>query len=601
MIHYCSHELSYYSIYYQNVYFPVLVERLEKEYGLDHPVVSFRDSQFRIFNSTVNRHKIGDLYKPEVQKTITGLTTFYLPPKELRPNDLDMAKRLGLRIAPTAKPLSGPFQVDRPYSDRDKAAVKALDTHALPNNYKRLRASRPMATAMQQLAIDPKSRDLFQKAPAAFVATHPDLRPSERSALESSKTWVIHSAMKATPAAVADEFVQACLRNPTLSQQWSTILKRYKDQDDGADQIAAWLKSQGYDTTLDEVDKAWARELGQGLDVYSTTYNTLLDNKAGPLLVISKGTVTFDSVKIKKFTFAESVLSWSQSDGNASTVKVTLVILTDNDGKPLPPDSYIGPMLSGTLTDINHPSEVKLYGRVGDFPKPSDPSDPDPGPTDGTKLEQYDSTYATYSKSGSSWVEDVELAVEAPNVTYNGKALTNVKFANSILSVSTIDGNPVNLSLYFYYSTSNKTPGNQFYGRRWGVGESPPSDANFMGLIGQSTNPSGQANSASWLSILKTAALNTAQAVIGMVLGHYVIKALSAKEKANETGAEEDEKAYEEAKEEADNAADAEERVAEENIEGNPSAEDVGPDPGPGPQVRFDMIIIGIIYLCLAT
>ena len=573
------------------MHFNVLVERLEKDYGVNHPVVSFRDSQFRIFNSTVDRFTVGDLYKPEVQKKITGLTTFYLPPKDLRKNDMEMAKRLGLRIPPTSKPLSGPYQTDMPYSDRDKAAVKDLDTHQLPKNYKRLRASASLGTAMKELAIDPSARELFKKSPPAFTATHPKLRPSERSALETRKIWSIRSAMTATPASVAAEFVQACLRDPTLAQQWAATLKEYKDDDNAEEEIDAWLEEQGYDTTLEEVDKAWANELGQGLDVYEFTYNTLVNNEKGPLLVISGGTVTYDSVLIQKFSFVESVLSWSQADGNASTVRVTLVILTDDDGKPLPDDAYVGPMFSGTLTDVNNPSPVSFQGRVGDFPKPTPPN-PDPGPNDGTTLDQYNSTYTTYApNSQGTWVADVSFVVAAPDVTYNGTLLKNIKWANSNLSVSTADGNPVNLSLYFYYNTpsaSNPTAGNQFYGRRWNAGESPPSgsDGNFMGLVGQSKNPSGQASSGSWQSYLKTAAINVAVGVASMVLGHYVIQFLTAKAKANASGTEEDKEAAEEADEKANDAADAEERVAEENVEVNPEGEVVGPDPGPAPQVR---------------
>lgn len=547
-------------------------------------MVSFRDSQFRIFNSTVDRLRIGDLYKPEVQKKITGLTTFYLPPKDLRQNDMAMAKRLGLRIPPTTKPLSGPFQIDRPYSDRDKAAVKALDIHALPKNYKRLRASPHLANAMKELAVDPKSRALFKKAPAAFVATHPYLRPSERTALSSSKTWTIHAAMKASPADIAAEFVQACLRDPTLSQQWFANAKLYKN---GAGTLNDWLKSKGYDTTVNEVDSAWSGELGQGLDIYSTTYSTLIGGKVGPLLIISKGTVTFDSVKIKKFTFASSVLSWSQTDGNASTVRITLVVLTDDDGKPLPPGSYIGPMFSGTLTDANHAANTTFLGRVGDFPKPSTPSDPPTGPTDGTKLDQYDSTYSTYSKSGGSWSGDVDFVVDAPTVTYDGKALQNIKWTNSNLSVSTADGNPVNLAIYFFYnkpSSSNKTAGNQFFGRRWNAGETPPADGNFMGQIGQSSNPSSQAGASSWQSILKTVAINLAAGVASMVLGHYVVKAITARQQANKLKTEQAEKDAKAAENKADDSAEAEERVNEENSEVNPEAQEGGPDPGPGPR-----------------
>ena len=184
------------------------------------------------------------------------------------------------------------------------------------------------------------------------------------------------------------------------------------------------------------------------------------------------------------------------------------------------------------------------------------------------------------------------MVVDAPNVTYDGTALKNIQWSNSVLAVSTADGNPVNLSLYFFYnkaSSTDKVPGNQFFGRRWAAGGSPPTDGNFMGQIGQSPDPSGQATASWWVQAIVTASLNLANGFSSMVLAHYAIKGLEALKEWKKTGSEKDKKAYDDAKKKADDAADAEERVAEVNVEANPGGEKSVPDPGPpgpGPQVR---------------
>lgn len=81
-----------------------------------------------------------------------------------------------------------------------------------------------------------------------------------------------------------------------------------------------------------------------------------------------------------------------------------------------------------------------------------------------------------------------------------------------------------------------------------------------------------------------------------MVLGHYVIKALTAKAQAQTSGSDADIKAADEAEKDANDAADAEDRVAEDNAEVNPEAQEIVPDPGPTPQVRSHMVTKVNIY-----
>ena len=494
---------------FQNVHLDVLVDRLEKEYGENHPVVAFRDSQFRVFRSAVDRYQIRDLRKPEVQKRITGITTFYLPPKSLLRTDLEVAKQFGLKPV-SGKPLSGPYQIDHPYSNRDLAAVKALDSHTLPKNYKRLRASPAMHAVMQKLALDPRAQASFLKSPMTFTSALREILPQERKALLSGRSYAVNSSMKATSASVAEEFVQASLRIPTLSRLWATQLKNTRDKLCGDEILQVWLKQRGYDTTLADINEAWA---SQGIGVFAVTYTTQIDGKSGPPLIIRKTSVTLGQQKIKGYSFAQNVLSWDQSEGNASSASINLVLVIDNGGKPLPPGSYIGPWFTGTYTDSSC-SNVTFVGRVGDLPTT--------GGADSTQLEQYDAVYNTYVKDASGkFTKDTALVVKHPNVTYKGKALRNIKWANSTLSVVTVDGNLFSMSIYFYHNKSTKANpvlGYQFFGRRWAVGESPPNECNFMGQIGHPTYPDLQAKNASSVLLLKIAAISIAEGAASMFL-----------------------------------------------------------------------------------
>ena len=159
---------------------------------------------------------------------------------------------------------------------------------------------------MQKLALDPRAQASFLKSPSAFASTLRGILPDERQALLSGKSYIVKAAMKATSASVAEEFVRVSLRTSTLARLWAAQLKSAKDKPDGDKMLQAWLTQRGYDTTLTDVNQAWARELGQGISVFSVTYTTQIDGESGPSLTICKGAVTLGNQKIKRFTFAQN-------------------------------------------------------------------------------------------------------------------------------------------------------------------------------------------------------------------------------------------------------------------------------------------------------
>ncbi len=125
---------------FKHTKFGVLVERLLADYGADHPLVHYVAAQFAIARPVIEWYRVSDLQRPEIAKRITGISTFYLPPKLLRQSNAAMAKKLGLRLLPTPA-YTGPFAPGKPYSQRDRDAVAALATHTTPKNYKKTRCS----------------------------------------------------------------------------------------------------------------------------------------------------------------------------------------------------------------------------------------------------------------------------------------------------------------------------------------------------------------------------------------------------------------------------------------------------------------------------
>jgi hypothetical protein len=171
---------------------------------------------------------IKELWDPEVQKTVTGLTAFYLPPKDLCQTDPAMFQRLGLKTPPkNFKPFFSPYPTNQPYTQQALAAVKALDMHQLPANYRKLHATRDIYNALKRLTLEPRTRVLYAKDKNAFIAPHLDLRPTEHRALLSGKALVVNWSMKADPAMEADRLVQKLLQGPRFANKWAAEIKKY--------------------------------------------------------------------------------------------------------------------------------------------------------------------------------------------------------------------------------------------------------------------------------------------------------------------------------------------------------------------------------------
>jgi precorrin-6B methylase 1 len=90
----CVGDLGYNSRGYDRRNVPVLSEYLASYYGLDYEVILYEAAQYPVCKPKIRRIRIDDL--PDAKPS--GITTLYIPPKQLPPANEEMLTRLGLRI-----------------------------------------------------------------------------------------------------------------------------------------------------------------------------------------------------------------------------------------------------------------------------------------------------------------------------------------------------------------------------------------------------------------------------------------------------------------------------------------------------------------------
>ena len=70
----------------------VLAERLEELYGAEHALVLYEATPFPVGRPMIKRCAVREL----ADAGVTGLSTLYVPPKDVTPPDADMMARLGM-------------------------------------------------------------------------------------------------------------------------------------------------------------------------------------------------------------------------------------------------------------------------------------------------------------------------------------------------------------------------------------------------------------------------------------------------------------------------------------------------------------------------
>jgi hypothetical protein len=182
--------------------FPVLIDYLQQFYGEDFPVTHYVAARHPTFEPTIAVHKLSEMLDPRVRATFTGISTFYMAPKEAAQTDIEMAARLGCVVKPGQK-LSklNPTRAIAIYSPKEIAAVAEFDGFKVPNEYQyqpRTRAGEFLVELNDNIAL----QDLYRADPALAVTDdyYPGLSTLARNLLTARVENYAHVAGKGSVA-----------------------------------------------------------------------------------------------------------------------------------------------------------------------------------------------------------------------------------------------------------------------------------------------------------------------------------------------------------------------------------------------------------------
>jgi hypothetical protein len=262
----CVGDLGFNFTGYENNNFQMLVDYLEEAYGPDHELTNYVATMFTIADPTITKYRIRDLRDPKVAKSVTGISTFFIPAAKMAESDPEIAKKFGFRVGPSR---STPLICYRPdYPNLKALAQRNNRDHTVPEGYKFSHARPALYDVLYAMAFDANAQRQFREDPGGYLRSCPGLTEIERHQLQMRHLGVIRMLFKVDPAKEAERFVNDALRRPYLADSYKAkqqvehraLTRREIDVSHYEAELSDWFMERGYATTPGAVTRA-AREV----------------------------------------------------------------------------------------------------------------------------------------------------------------------------------------------------------------------------------------------------------------------------------------------------------------------------------------------------
>ena len=319
-------ELGYRRQGYLNTNFGVLLDYPEEIYGPDHAVINYVGSRYPGIDPLIQPTTIAALRDPLAQSWVTGISTFYIPPRDPGRSDPAMLEQLGLiRPGQPVLPAAGPLRAIDRYGPRERRAFADFATFDVPSSYQ-WQDDTAAGRFVLGLRDDDDLREDFRTDPKAAVASWPGLTPRERELLARRDPGAIQLAAKGH-VMVQSAGNRAAVDHLLLHKSATAALSRaVASATAGQARAAAAFWARGAGLTIDWPAMAsdLAARAQTDLAVWSGIYLDPARQMVMSVFGRPGGTqaglrVDLDGVRLAGASFRKGTLTWSAEAGNATS------------------------------------------------------------------------------------------------------------------------------------------------------------------------------------------------------------------------------------------------------------------------------------------
>jgi len=316
-------ELGYRRQGYLNNHFSYFISWLEELYGSSYEITHYIGARYPGTDPIVAVHRLAELHDPARQQDITGLSTFYIPPRDAVAMDQRTAVELGvLQAGQPVPPPGSPRRDITSYGGREMAAFSSLARFRIPPSY-HWQDQTEAARFLIELRFDPELQELYRRDPRQALAgpRFTGLSDRERSMLVSRDPGAVQIAAKGNyrRSIPNEELISSLLNSRGSCQEIRTKL-RGLTRPEGREALAKWL-AEGLagqrDDTVDwamfssSLDFVYRNNLFPWTGVYADPESGRTVAIVGHRTVREKSAVYVDGARIQRYRFSNGALNWA--------------------------------------------------------------------------------------------------------------------------------------------------------------------------------------------------------------------------------------------------------------------------------------------------
>jgi Tetrapyrrole (Corrin/Porphyrin) Methylases len=317
-------ELGYRRHGYLNNHFSYFIGWLQGIYGDDYEVTHYIGSRYPTIAPLIEKLRLSELHDPERQLKITGISTFYLPPRDVRPSDLEVMKHLGLiRKGQRLVTPSSPLREIGLYGPKEMKAFDAFAAFKIPSSYT-WQDETGASRFLIELRFDPELQERYEQDPLAAVSDprFAYLTDKERAMLSSRDSGTIQIACKgAYERSVETE--QCITEILTKRESARSLVAALRGLRNGgvSRQFNCWLEKKGF--TIERrlinksIDYIHRNALYPWTGIYLEPQRELLLTIIGNRRRRTDSIVYVNGERIQKFTCNDGCVKWKAGPGNA--------------------------------------------------------------------------------------------------------------------------------------------------------------------------------------------------------------------------------------------------------------------------------------------
>lgn len=310
-------ELGYRRQGYVNRHLSYLISWLQRIYGAGYEITHYIGSKYPTLAPTIEKYPLSRLHDPQIQKRITGISTFYIPPRDVKPSDPEVLKDLGLlREGERVIEPSSPIREIGVYGPKEMKAFEEFRRFRIPPSYQ-WQEETGAARFMIDLKFDRALQERYARAPLETISEprFQYLTDRERAMLASRDPGAVQIACKGTyrRSYETERFVVELLTKKASAR---SLQRALREGHDGRviDQVNAWATANGFaiepKLLTKSIDYIQRNALYPWTGVYSNADEKLLFTLLGNRERQSDGILYVNDAPITHFVWQNGCIQW---------------------------------------------------------------------------------------------------------------------------------------------------------------------------------------------------------------------------------------------------------------------------------------------------